>query len=210
MDVHHETMSAPPTVAKGVIKGGGVTKSQSRKLPDGFRDGDEGYGSFVNLSKSTAALDEYDRKRTALAVEARDARRERVVQARELQAYRELALRAATRKSFSDWLAGGISRTSELESEQPQAIESDSKVCTRTMTHESIQPMPSRSDAEVEDGFDAQTTSSSREFQRKEEGSNRFDGSLRGGTGRAERSWARKALQSALVESKAKQVEWFH
>lgn len=76
------------------------------------------------------------------------------------------------------------------------------------MPKESIQPVPTSSVADVEDDFDVQTEVS-RELQRKE-GTNRFDGSFRGGSDRAEKSWARKALQSALVESKVKKVEWFH
>ena len=182
---------------------GGVSKSQPHKFrtpPDGFRDGDEGYRSFVKLP-STAAED-YDRKRAAFETETRDARRERIVRAKEVQAYREVALKVGTRKSFSDWLAGGLNGASEVGSELPAATESDSGR-TRNIPNDSTQPAPTSSVADVEDDFDVQTELS-RELQRKD-GTNR-----RGGTDRAERSWARKALQSALVESKAKKVEWFH
>ena len=178
--------------------------SKTRRPPSGFGEGDEGYGSFARSSASIA-VEEYGKKRATFVTETRDAQRERIVKARELKEYREAALNPNCRKEFSDWLAGGVKRASS------EGNSDNTARTTRPVADESIVPKATSAVADdAEDIFDQIV--SGRESPPVQEGATKRRHERSGSGERVERSWARKALQSALAETKKfkHHVQWFH
>lgn len=222
-------MAIPSTSTKGVGGGGGERegggrggqvhhKSKfSRRTPGGFREGDEGYGDFALGASSVGSLDAFSKKRAEFNKNMRDARRRHIVETRELQEYVEVASKVGNRKTLSNWLSnwlpGGSMGASETETSDLSEEESRGRKRATDATHDSI-ALNARSGADAE-GVSEQSVVDRDSPEQSQDKVPKFDSSPFGSLShvkRAERSWARKALQSAMMESKSKSkhTEWYH
>ena len=175
--------------------------ASSSSTPDGFGVGDEAYSTFARGVSRPEVLGEYNDRRQVFDSEIRQERRERSVRSRELQEYRDLALKSGNLQKFSNWLACWTPLSEENTMSEKVELEEDDRDDGRQgTTAVDVSELGPEDTHDFRDTLADSSSPTSRVNRRQTVSVDK----------RAERSWARKAVQSALMESSARHVEWFH